>query len=69
MSTGELIAWYLANGSSMEAIRAIFPEFFQEPVEPPALWGALDWLNQWHQLDSEIHEHAQAAQDHLYPHL
>jgi hypothetical protein len=35
MGSGELIAWYRANGFSMEAIRGMFPGLFQEPAAPP----------------------------------
>jgi hypothetical protein len=39
MSAGELIAWYLANGYDIKAIRAIFPGFFHDVSAPDATWG------------------------------
>ena len=73
MSAGELIAWYLANGYTMQVIRAMFPDFFEEPAAAPVPeWNTLDWLNLWHEEplhhDPAAHEAAAPGQ-HLYPHL
>jgi hypothetical protein len=70
MTASELIAWYRATGHSIEAIRAMFPAFFDEPAAPASHWNALDWLNFWEHNDSGLEGDFQhAPPEHLYPHL
>ena len=43
---GAVIAWLLASGYSMDAIRAMFPGLFDTPPpEEPTPWGTFDHFN------------------------
>jgi hypothetical protein len=77
MSAGELISWYLDNGYSIQALRAMFPTFFQDDPaasEPPR--GAPELhepeLWQWHgapDLEHAFHEFQPTGQNVFHPHL
>jgi hypothetical protein len=74
MGSGELIAWYRANGYSMDSIRAMFPALFSDPVSPPVpAWDAVDWLNMWNwnnptSTGESFDDFHYPEQNHLSPH-
>jgi hypothetical protein len=77
MSAGELIAWHLQNGATMQALRAMFPDFFHgEPAAPETHRGPPDLhepeLWQWNRLpdtDNAFDDFQHAGQNDFHPHL
>ncbi len=75
MGASELIAWHLQNGATMQALRAMFPAFFEHaPSEPrgghsdfhePELW-------QWNTVphtDNGFDDFRYTGQTDFHPHL
>jgi hypothetical protein len=78
MSAGELIAWHLQNGATIEALRAMFPDFFQRPAAAELHWGPPAELDDaqrqqiWYGNDPATHHmdpFNRRPSDHLYAHL
>jgi hypothetical protein len=77
MGAGELICWYLDNGYSIQAVRAMFPTFFQDgpaASEPsrgppefhePELW---QWNTPPH-VENAFDEFHITGQNGVHPHL
>jgi hypothetical protein len=77
MSAGELISWYLDNGYTMHALRAMFPTFFQDdpaasepPRGPPEFREPELW--QWNgapDIENAFDDFQPTGQNVLHPHL
>jgi hypothetical protein len=77
MSAGELIAWHLENGTTIQALRAMFPDFFQEdsgaserPPGPPEFHEPELW--QWNgapDMENAFDEFDPTGQNVFHPHL
>jgi len=77
MSAAELIAWYLDNGYTMQAVRTMFPALFQEdPAQSEPSRGAPEFhepeLWQWNtppDIENAFDDFQHAGQNGFHPHL
>jgi len=77
MGAGELIAWHLQNGATMQALRVMFPAFFQDdPTAPEPRSGPPDShepeLWQWNRVpdtDNGFDDFQHTGQNDCHPHL
>ena len=77
MGAGELIAWHLNNGHSIQSLRAMFPDFFQDDAAAPETpWCQPEFhepeLWQWNRapdLENAFDEFQPTGQNVFHPHL